>query len=205
MKKKVGFFGGTFDPIHLGHLNLAIQIGEKRKLDEILFCPAFLSPLKEKSPPQASGLQRLQMAALALEDLPHFHVTALEIERGSTSYTIDTIRTLIQEEGKQKEFFLLLAEDVAYSLDKWKEPEELLSLAPPLVGTRFGFERQKINRLSPSIQSFLEEGECKIASMDISSTDIRKRLKKYLYCGHLLSRKVLDYIYDNQLYFSSIK
>ncbi len=167
--KKVGFFGGSFDPIHFGHIALALRLLEAHQLDEILFCPAFCSPFKLDRPPLAQAEHRLAMLKLAL-DHPKFQICPLEIERGGPSYTIDTLR-ILKKEGTC--FRLLLSEEAALYLDRWKDSEELVRLSPPLIGPR---ER------------------------DISSTDIRARLKKKLYCGHLIPAKALDYIYAHRLY-----
>lgn len=168
-KKTVGFFGGSFDPIHFGHIALAVQLMEDHKLDEILFCPAFCSPFKTSAPPVATPQQRLAMLKLAL-DLPQFKITTYELDRDGCSYTIDTIRAL-QTEGVQ--FRLLLSDEAATHLDKWKETRELIRLAPPLIAPR---------------------------EIQISSTEIRERLKKKLYCGHLVPAKALEYIQSHRLY-----
>lgn len=172
MKKKIiGFFGGTFDPIHFGHIALAVELLEAHHLDQILFCPVYCSPFKTKTPPIATPEERVAMLKLAL-DHPQFAISTAEIERPGSSYTIDTIRALRQEGS---EYRLLLSEEAAPHLDQWKEIQELIRLAPPLIGPRV---------------------------RTISSTEIRARLKKKLYCGHLVPGKVLDYIKANHLYSS---
>lgn len=195
--KKIGFFGGSFDPIHIGHVNLAIELMEKKELDQILFCPALVSPTKQGVPPEATPEHRMNMLRLSLEDVPGCEPYEAELMRPPPSYTIDTIRKL---EGN--ELFLIMAEDSAYSLDQWKDVEELLNLAPPLIGTRHGFDSQKLNQLPPNVKLKVEEGRCQISAMDISSTHLRERLKKRMYCGHLLQGKVLDYIHQNGLYYT---
>ncbi len=168
--KKVGFFGGSFDPIHFGHISLAVYLLEKYNLDQILFCPAAVSPFKTDAPPYSSGKHRVEMLKLAL-DVPQFKISTLELDRGGTSFTIDTIRAL----SKEYELNLLLSDEAADGLVHWKDTEALQKMAPPLIGPR---------------------------SREISSTEIRKRLLKKLYCGHLVPGKALDYIQANQLYSS---
>lgn len=190
MKKKViGFYGGTFDPIHFGHIYLAIEMLENHGLDEILFCPAFCSPFKTGAPPIASAHQRLDMVRLAIESIPHFHLSSIEIDREGPSYTIDTIRAL-QDLGT---FRLILTDETAQGFDQWKESEELRRLAPPLIGMRG-------KTLSPWLPEDLRKGMKKTPLLEISSTQIRERLKKNLYCGHLTYGKVLDYIHALGLY-----
>ncbi len=198
-KKKVGFFGGTFDPIHLGHLNLALRIREQQGLDEVLFCPAHLSPAKQHYPPHAVAKHRLNMLQLALENMAHTSIYAKELFRPPPSYTVDTIRSLLKEE-KEIELYLILGEDAAQSLHQWKGVETLLSLAPPLVGTRFGKIKKNLHSPLEPISQKIAEGSCLIAAMDIQATEIRERLKNRLYCGHVVPAKVLDYIYQNRLY-----
>lgn len=171
MKKTVGFFGGTFDPIHFGHISLAVHLLEAHKLDEVVFCPAFCSPFKTAAPPVASPEQRLEMLKLAL-DHPQFKISTWEVDQEKCSYTIETIRAMAQEGVKLR---LLLSDEAAAHLNKWKETEELVRLAPPLIGPR---------------------------EIQISSTDIRARLKKGLYCGHLVPAKALQYILKKKLYLS---
>src|SRR5262245_48826648 len=136
MKKTIGFYGGTFDPIHFGHINLAVQLLEIHRLDEVLFCPAYCSPLKTAAPPHASGQHRFEMVRVALEEVPHFRITSYEVDRNDPSFTIDTLR-MIQGEGRgEMKFRLLLSEEAATHFDQWKDFRDLIRLAPPLIGTR---------------------------------------------------------------------
>jgi nicotinate-nucleotide adenylyltransferase len=192
--EKIGFFGGTFDPIHLGHINLAVRIMELKGLDKILFCPANRSPTKQENPPEASANHRLNMLQLALEDVPNCDPYDGEIKRPPPSFTIDTLENL------KGELHLIVAEDTACGFGEWKEIDRLLEMAPPLVGVRHGLNPKKMHQLPEKIKLKVEQGICEIPAMDISSSEIRERLKKRLYCGHLLSGKVLDYIHQNTIY-----
>jgi nicotinate-nucleotide adenylyltransferase len=183
--KKVGFFGGSFDPIHFGHINLALELLEKGHLDEVLFCPAFCSPFKTGHPPAASKKDRLEMLKLALKAVPHTRITTLELDREGPSYTVDTIRELQRQE--KSSFRLLLSEEAAKEIDKWKEAKELTRLAPPLIGVRASFSEGPFERVRTRV-------------LEVSSTEIRKRLQEKLYCGHLIPPKALDYILQNGLY-----
>ena len=140
----------------------------------------------------------MNMLRLSLEDVPGCEPYEAELTRPPPSYTINTIRKL---DGH--ELYLIMAEDNVYDLDKWKDIEELLDLAPPLVGTRHGFDSEKLSNLTPNIKLKVEKGVCQISAMDISSTNLRERLKKRMYCGHLLQGKVLDYIHQNGLYYNT--
>jgi nicotinate-nucleotide adenylyltransferase len=198
LSKKVGFFGGSFDPIHLGHLNIAIELAERHKLDEVYICPTSQSPFKKAQPPIASKEHRRAMVTAAIAPLPHFTLIDLELQKSMPCYTIDTIRELLtidQQHKKKKSYFLLLGEDALEYFHEWKEVKELVKLASPLIGSR-GTKSFKGSAISSSI----EKGLTPIPLMEISSTEIRNRLQKGLYCGHLLPAKVWEYIQQHQLY-----
>ena len=184
-----GIFGGSFDPLHFGHLFLSLQIAEAHQLDRVLVCPAFCSPFKSAAPPIANPHHRLAMVKLAVADIPGFETISIEIDRGGPSYTIDTIRALPTDQYR-----LILSEEAAMGFHNWKGAEELLHAAPPLIGCRRGF------KLEGPLRQELEKGLTLTRSMDISSTHIRERLSEKLYCGHLVPAQVLEYIYSCGLY-----
>lgn len=196
VKKKVGVFGGSFDPVHLGHLNLAIALMESCSLDEVLFIPTRLSPFKENAPPVVSIEHRVEMLKIALSPLNKFRLIDWEVHGHGPAYTIDTVRRLSQD--PTLELHLLIGEDHLNSFHRWKEVEELIELAPPLIGAR---ENSKaFDSLPPRLQKKLSHARIKIPLFDISSTYIRDRLAHKKYCGHLVPADVLRYIYQNHLY-----
>jgi len=194
--KKIGFFGGTFDPVHFGHINLALQLFESHGLDEVLFCPVARSPFKEEMPPAASPNDRAAMTQLAIEDIGFFRLSRIELERPGLSYTIDTLRAL-HSVYRNDRLYLLLSEDSLRCFHLWKECEEIVKLAQPLVGSR-GQAEEKIPA-SP-VSKALRKGLTPTSRLEISSTQIRERLKNGLYCDHLVPLKVLDYIEKHHLY-----
>ncbi len=201
LTKKRGFFGGTFDPIHLGHLNLAIELAEKHQLDEVFFCPTSQSPFKKMNPPIASKQDRRGMVTAAISPLPQFTLIDIELQRAEAAYTIDTIKTLISTDEQNKvksRYFLLIGEDALEQFETWRDVEELVRLAPPLIGSRGknSFKPVKKNAL----YSKIEVGLTPIPILEISSTTIRDRIQKGLYCGHLLPAKVWEYIQQHYLY-----
>lgn len=201
MKKRIGFFGGSFDPIHLGHINLAVQILENHSLDHILFCPAQCSPHKESSPPEVEFNKRKEMVELAIEGYPYFSLTTIQENMGKLSFHIDTLRLITKkEEFKQAEFFLVLAEDSIEKFYLWKDVYDLCELAKPLFGTRKDYSIGLHSYPDKNLLPIIKKGLTKTKVMEISSTDIRSRLKKTLCCQHLLPTKVLDYIYKHDLY-----
>lgn len=200
-KKNTGIYGGTFDPIHFGHISLALEMMEKKGLDEVWFIPANTNPFKSNAL-STSNEHRLNMLKLAIEDIPNFFINEIELQREGPSYTIETLRALKSQEGTnhQNHYFLIIGEDAAEDFSKWRNPEEIISLATILVGGRISSTTFKDKNGVSNIQKALDNGRTPTRILEISSTEIRDRVSKGLYCGHLLPRKVLDYIILNDLY-----
>lgn len=194
---KVGIFGGSFNPIHFGHINLAIELKEKGHLDEVWFVPAALSPfrLQEK---MAQG--RMKMVELAIEDIEGFKALDIELKRAPPSYTIDTIKEIFKL-FPDYEFFLIFGQDVALGFEEWKQSLDIINLIPLMVGSRKKIELANIKSLE--IKKAILKGLIETPLLDIESTVIRERLKNKKYCGHLVPSKVLDYIDGNELYFNA--
>lgn len=195
MTKKVGIFGGTFDPIHFGHLNLAICMMEACDLDEVLFVPTSLSPFKENAPPKASAEHRKVMVKLAIEPVKKFRILDWEMQTQGPTFTIDTVRKLSSDPSLQ--IHLILGEDHVASFPRWKDVEDLIRLAAPLIGTR---ELGDLSQLPVEFQEKLRNAKIQVPSFEISSTNIRSRLSQKKYCGFLVPPVVLEYIDKNQLY-----
>lgn len=204
-RKRVGLLGGTFNPIHFGHLNLALEIQEKRDLEEVWFIPSLLSPLRTHEA-LISPEHRLNMLALALGPVPGFQICPVELERPPPSYTIDTIKEIVSLYPEPL-FHLILGEDSLIRFQEWKEPDEIVRLLPLLIGSRRHSElesRFPSLGLSQEITEAIRKGLVATRQLEISASEVRERLKKRLYCGHFLPLKVLDYICANQLYFNAL-
>lgn len=193
----IGVFGGTFDPIHFGHINLALQLKEHHNLKEVWFCPAGTSPFK-KDCVTTGGVDRLAMVELAIEGIPGFYAVDTEIKRGGISYTIDTLRILKSQ--TTEELALILGSDMIGSLPAWHQPHEIVKIASLLVGTRLHQGPPESLRAFPDIWNAVLGGWTPIPQLDISSTDVRLRLSQKKYCSHLVPGKVLDYISCHGLY-----
>jgi nicotinate-nucleotide adenylyltransferase len=199
---KIGLFGGTFDPIHFGHLNLAFELMEKKQLDQVWFIPAQINPFKTQAPPTPIE-ERLSLVRLAIKDIPQFYLKDLEKERSPPSYTIDTLRAFIAEEAYNpipNQFYLLMGEDSVPGFFHWHLPEEIVQLVPLLIGSRSGIWQYKLDNFSLPLREAIQEGLTPTRLIDISGTDIRNRFSQQLYCGHLVPHEVLQYIYENQIY-----
>ena len=138
------------------------------------------------------------MVTAAISPFPQFTLLDYELQKTTPCYTIETVRSLVEEDPKIH-YFLLLGEDAALSLPTWKEVDELLKLAPPLVGSR---ERSELQGGTPALAKALKKGWTLIPRLEISSTWVRSRIQKGEYAGHLVPGKVWDYIQAHQLYAS---
>jgi len=191
--KKIGFFGGSFDPIHFGHINLALEVLEKNYVDEILITPAFVSPHKVKNPPEASGEDRLKMIEIAIRDIKKISIFKWELKRKKISYTIDTLRELKKDFSDIK---LILDLETFEDFESWKDYKEILKIADLLIGCRSS------NDILKKFQKIENKDFINIKFLDIKSTYIRDRIKKNLYCQHLTHKEILDYIFENNLYLA---
>lgn len=204
MGKLIGIYGGSFDPIHFGHINLAVEMMEAHHLHEVWFCPAAQNPHKQHV--AAAPEHRLNMLRLAIENEPRFRLLEIEAHQPGPSYTFDTLSELdkIQSESPDPNTFaLILGTDAAKSFHTWHRPEEIIQLARPLVGRRIDVADdtpEYVIEGSPGIVEALRRGMTPTRIMEISSIEIRYRLKKMKYCRHLVPGKVLDYIITNRLY-----
>jgi len=194
--KKIAFFGGSFDPIHFGHLNLAIQMKERFELDQVLFSPTPCSPFNLDSPPGASLEHRSKMIKKAINEIDSFLLCEIESKFEKISYTIDALLELKQI-NLDAQIFLILSNEAFKGFNKWKESDKILEIATILVGSRDNYlpDGELLGKIP-------KENFVKMPILDISATEIRERLKKDLYCGHLVNHKVLEYIELHKLYQS---
>ncbi len=187
---KIGIYGGTFDPIHCGHLNLAQQMLEIHQLDEVWFCPVHISPhkLDEKA---ASVEHRLAMVNLAIAPFSRFKLLGIEAEREGPSYTIETLHWLLKNHPDDK-FNFILGGDSISRFSEWKEPEEIMKFAPLLVGPR-ACNAELVMPPGVSITP--------LNVMEISATEIRERTASNQPIHHLVPFPVADYIQEKKVYF----
>ncbi|HEU5287128.1 MAG TPA: nicotinate-nucleotide adenylyltransferase [Candidatus Limnocylindria bacterium] len=182
---RVGVFGGTFDPVHVGHLAIALAALESARLDRIVFVPARRSPLKD-APPAASAADRLAMLEAATKDEPRFSVSRVELEREGPSYTVDTLDALSAE----GELFLILGSDALAELDRWRSPQRIRSLATILVARRPGAPEPAAGVATAF------DAPC----LDISSRELRARGARGLSLRYLVPDEVWRHIERRALY-----
>jgi nicotinate-nucleotide adenylyltransferase len=199
---RVGVFGGSFDPIHLGHLILAENCRQQANLDQVLFIPCAMSPHKLDGA-HGTDRQRMEMLDLAIGGHRDFVRSDIEVKRGGVSYTVDTLRELDTVEP-DNEWFFLMGADSLESFSSWREPEEILKLAKPIIVGRPGSDPVEVGLLeSLSSASYVESiRELSITSplIEISSSDIRKRVSVNQSIRFLVPRSIEQYIVTQKMY-----
>ncbi|WP_252311664.1 nicotinate-nucleotide adenylyltransferase [Sinobaca sp. H24] len=190
MSERIGIVGGTFDPPHIAHLMLAEEALHSLNLDEVWFIPVYTPPhknMKSDSTPE----QRLELIKAAVNDHPDFHVSTIEYERRGPSYSIDTIRAL-KEEYTNASFYFIIGGDMKAQLHTWKDIELLKKLVTFAVADRPGYFAEKMD----------EDGIQYIEAplLDISSTDIRERMRLGKSIRYYVTEEVRDFIEKQGLY-----
>jgi len=197
----LGIMGGTFDPIHFGHLILAEQAREQLALDKVVFVTA-------ADPPHKSGLQvadarhRHTMTCLAIKGNEWFEASTIEIERGGISYTVDTLRHLHQMLGPETDLHLLIGADEAQEFMTWREPYKILEMANIVVANRPGCEVEEALGCLPADVAACAK-RLRMPGVDISSTDIRDRVTAGRSIRYLTPDCVVKYILNKGLYRGS--
>jgi len=194
-KKRIGLFGGTFNPIHCGHVKAAESVQNMFSFDRILFIPSCLPPHKE-SVDVASAAHRLKMVELALASFDRFFPSSVEIDARGTSYSILTLNK-IKEMFPQTEVFFLLGIDAFLEIETWKDYEDVLEQCSFVVMSRPGF------RLSEAKDILTEKYKIYLLSintLDISSSEVRERIRKNQPIEGLVPENVENYIKERRLY-----
>jgi nicotinate-nucleotide adenylyltransferase len=199
---RLGILGGSFDPVHFGHLLLAETCREQCRLDEVRFLPASTAPHKRQQL-AAPAKHRLTMLELALAGNPAMVVSALEIDRGGVSYTVDTLREIRRRES-DAELFLLMGADSLLDLPTWYQAEEICQLAVPVVARRPGTAPPDLSVLSdlvsPDRLALIRECQVESPLIDLGSTDIRQQVAAGRSIRYRVPRAVEKYIETNELY-----
>ncbi|MCA9075603.1 MAG: nicotinate-nucleotide adenylyltransferase [Planctomycetaceae bacterium] len=197
---RLGIYGGTFDPVHYGHLLLAEQCREQCALDEVWFVPAGVPPHK-----QGDGItpakDRINMLDFALAGMPEFSISRIEVDREGPSYTVDTLQHLVDADDS-RELFLLIGADSLTDFPTWREPQRILELATLVAVNRGDFDEQQlradVERLGSQATDRVRFVE--MPGVDISATDIRDRAKAERSLRFLTPRPVVHYIVEHGLY-----
>ena len=211
----IGILGGTFDPIHFGHLRLAEEMLELANLRQIRFIPTGTPP--HRAAPKTPALHRSAMVQLAIASQPAFVLDGREVNRTTPCYTVDTLRELRAELGTAQPLCLLMAGDAFLQLHPWHEWEQLFELAHVVVGYRPGFTlEERIHTATPELRQHYQQRLCSVEALsqqscggitelaipklEISATDIRRRVAEGRTIRYLLPSAVANYIHQHHLY-----
>ncbi len=198
--KKVGIIGGTFNPIHLGHLILAENAFEEFQLDEILFIPSGISYFKDQST-ILDKKQRITLTGEAIEDNPHFALSTIETDRPGNSYTCETLEEL-KKSNPDVSYYLIIGADSLFEIEAWKSPDIIMKNATILVAVRKG---QSTEHLKEKSEELMAKYHSKIHVLacpyiEISSTDIRNRIKAGKSIHYMVTPQTEHYIKKYHLY-----
>lgn len=205
MANRIGIFGGSFDPVHFGHLLLAESAREQCNLDEVWLIPAAVPPHKQ-SRILAPDRARVEMLRLAVAGDDRMVVSTIETDRGGVSYTVDTL-SHVHDAAPGAELFLLIGADTLHDLPNWREPERICRLAVPAVVRRAGSPEPDYSVLSGLVDSnrlaVFQDHQFEMPLIDFHSTVIRQRVRNGRSIRFLTPRAVEKYIETHQLYVES--
>lgn len=203
--QSIGVFGGTFNPIHNGHLLIAEEARTRLKLDKVIFIPSANPPHKEMSG-LVEGRHRLKMIGSAIKNNPFFMASDIELKRGGRSYSIETIKTLKEKYSKGTKVFFIMGADSILEFMTWKNWEDLLKLCNLVVSPRPGY-KVNLNATKSKMQRKLCDKSLvkniyfiETSAFDISSTEVRKSIKKGGSVKYFIPEGVIEYINKNKLY-----
>lgn len=196
---RLGVLGGTFDPIHYGHLVIAEDARVRLKLEKVFFVPAHEPPHKPKGTYSAFE-HRVRMTKLAIADNPHFAISLIEASRVGPSYSVDTLRQLLAELGPGVELFFVVGMDSLTNFLSWHKPAELLKLCRLVVAERAGY-RANLATLTQALPALAQRLDLiDTPELSISSTDLQRRVQLGLSIRYQTPPQVERYIYKHRLY-----
>jgi nicotinate-nucleotide adenylyltransferase len=195
----IGIMGGTFDPVHYGHLVTAEEALVQFRLDTVVFMPTG-SPQAKRHPVVTSARDRYLMTIIATASNPDFTVSSLEIEREGPTYTVETLRALRSEYGEDVKLFFITGADAVLDMLGWKDAEDLADLATFIAATRPGYHLDGLTAALASVARPPRVEPMEIPALAISSTDIRERVADGRPIRYLLPEPVAAYIAKNGLY-----
>ena len=197
---KTGLLGGTFDPVHLGHLEIAGRVKDTLGLDEVIFIPAGQSPFKTGYT-LTPAEERREMLRLALADMPHYKISGIELERPGPSYTVDTLAELHRQRNSADELYFILGWDSLEGFTAWREPARIIGMCVLVAVPRPGFEKPDLDELEKAVPGLkrrlitLEEPR-----VDISASGIRELVARGKAIEKFVPAGVAEYIIERNLY-----
>ncbi len=200
-KLRYAIMGGTFDPIHFGHLAAAEAVKEELHCDKIIFIPSGNPPHKKKRE-LSDTIHRYTMTVMAVNSNPNFEVSNIEISRNGYTYTLDTVKQLLDYYSDNVELLFITGADAILEVETWYKVEELLKLCSFVAVTRPGYDKSKLEQKLEYLESKYNSSlySIDVPGLNISSTDIRKRVKEGRSIKYLVPESIEQYIYKNKLY-----
>ncbi|MFA5316323.1 MAG: nicotinate-nucleotide adenylyltransferase [Dehalococcoidales bacterium] len=196
----IGVLGGTFNPVHNGHLAIAGEVTRRLGIDEVWFMPAG-HPWMKADEMVAAASHRVRMLRLAIQGHPSFRVSTIEVERPGDTYTVETFEKLREIRGEGDELYFIMSWGTLAQLPRWREPERLIKLCRLIVVPRMGTPKPDLESLDAVIPGL---AQCIILLdkplVDISATDIRRRVARGEVISQLVPPQVAQYIKENGLY-----
>ncbi len=199
---RIGIFGGTFDPIHQGHLLIAEQVSDALGFERVLFVPAGIPPHKNVQSVQASTEDRLRMVEAAVARNRKFAVDTVEIDAGRPMYSVETVGILKERSPENKWYFISGADEVS-NLLTWKDPDRLLEEVVMVAATRPGYDLSALEHLAEELKNFRRIVPVECSRVDISATNIRDRLEGGKSIRYLVPEEVYEIIRECKLYETS--
>jgi nicotinate-nucleotide adenylyltransferase len=198
---RVGIFGGTFDPVHNGHMIIAEQVAEALRLSRVIFVPGGVPPHKPASSVKAGPEDRFEMVEAAVRDNGRFSVDRVEIEAGRAMYSVETVPLIKERWGNSEdEWFFITGADEVSNLLSWREPDRLLSEAAMVAATRPGYDISNLSHLEVALDNFDRILPVECTRVDISATGIRRMLTEGRSVRYLVPEDVYEIIRDRGLY-----
>ncbi len=198
--KKVGIMGGTFNPVHCGHLFLAERTYEQLELDQVLFIPSKNPPHKQK-PHDVTDQQRVEMLLLAIQDNPHFTISEMELERDGTTYTADTL-SILTRDNPDTQYYFIVGADSLFSLSEWWSPEIIFEKCVIAAACRDQVNKEELEQQAELLRRTYN-ARIEIIDMPtlmISSSEIKDNISRGKSIKYYIPATVEDYITKNKLY-----
>ena len=196
---RVGIFGGTFDPVHQGHMVIAEQVMGELALDRVVFVPGGIPPHKEASSVRATAEDRYAMVEAAVEANERFSAERVEVDAGRPMHSVETVGILKARSPEHEWFFVTGADEVS-NLLSWKDPDRLLEEVVMVAATRPGYDLSKLDHLEAGLRNFDRIFPVECTRVDISATGIRRRMLQGKSIRYLVPEKVWEIIIKRRLY-----
>ncbi|MCA3749662.1 MAG: nicotinate-nucleotide adenylyltransferase [Rubrobacter sp.] len=196
---RVGIFGGTFDPIHMGHMIVAEQVRDELSMERVVFVPSGIPPHKEASSVRAPAEDRYEMVLAAIAGNERFLADRIEIDAGRPMHTVETV-PLLKERLPGDEWFFITGADEVSNLLSWKDPDRLLEEVVMVAATRPGYDLSRLGHLEDRLKNFDRIFPVECTRVDISATGIRRRILQGKSIRYLVPEGVHEIITRRRLY-----